>query len=173
MQNKHSTERLTLALLTVDDHEFIRSLVNTSGWIEFIGDRNVHSTDEAIAYINRIRNTPELFYWVVRVKKEDTPIGIISFLKRSYLEHFDIGFAFLPDYNGVGYAYEAAKEILSTVSKDPAYHTILATTIPRNVSSIKLLTKLGLHFEREIDLAQEKLHLYSSAASGTTTETNS
>lgn len=105
MQNNQTTERLTLALLTDSDHEFVRELVNSSGWLEFIGDRNVHSTADALAYINRILNTQDLFYWVVRLKDGNTPIGIISFLKRSYLEHFDLGFAMLPSFNGVGHIY--------------------------------------------------------------------
>ena len=111
MQNRISTERLRLQLLTLEDYDFIEQLVNTNGWIEFIGDRNVHSKEDAVAYINKIINTENLFYWVVRIKGSNTPIGIISFLKRAYLEHFDIGFAFLPEYNGNGYAHEAAKKV--------------------------------------------------------------
>ncbi len=163
MQNRINTKRLHLDLLTLEDHDFILSLVNSKGWIKFIGDRNVHSKDEAIAYISKIRNTQNLFYWVVSMKEENTPVGIISFLKRSYLDHFDIGFAFLPEFTGYGYAYEAANEVLLMVSKYPAYDPVLATTIPQNVNSIKLLNKLGLHFEKEIEVENERLHIYSNA----------
>jgi len=165
MQNRISTERLCLQLLTLDDHDFILRLLNTNGWIEFIGDRGVHSKDDAITYINKIIGTENLFYWIVRIKDDNTPIGIISFLKRAYLEHFDIGFAFLPAYNGNGYAYEASKEVLAIVSKNPGYSPVLATTIPQNINSIKLLTKLGLHFEKEIEVEGEKLHIYKSVIS--------
>ena len=162
MQNKIITERLNLNLLTLDDCDFVKKLVNTDGWIEFIGDRYVHTNDDAIAYINKILNTENLFYWVVRLKDNNTPVGIISFIKRSYLQNFDIGFAFLPEYFGNGYAYEAAKEVLSLVSKTAAYYPVLATTIPGNTNSIKLLTKLGLHFEKEMEVEDEILHIYSN-----------
>ena len=162
MQNNLSTERLSLAILTLDDHEFISRLVNSKGWIEFIGDRNVHSKEDAIAYINKILGTENLFYWVVRQKTTGIPIGIISFLKRAYLDHFDIGFAFLPEYFGNGYALEAAKEVLSVVSLNPIYNPILATTIPDNTKSIKLLNKLGLHFQKEIEVGNERLHVYTT-----------
>lgn len=162
MQNKIFTERLNLNLLSLEDHDFIIAILNSPGWIEFIGDRNVHSKDDAIAYIYKILNTQNLFYWVVSIKESNTPIGIISFLKRNYLEHFDIGFAFLPQFNGNGYAYEAAKEILSVVSKNSDYHPVLATTLPKNISSIKLLTKLGLRFEKEIEVENEVLHIYTN-----------
>lgn len=162
MQNTITTKRLTLNVLTIDDYEFVMAILNTKGWIEFIGDRNVHSKDEAIAYIQRIHATQNLIYWVVRLADTNTPVGIISFIKRKYLDHFDIGFAFLPEFNGHGYAYEAAKEVLSIAGKYPEYATILATTIPHNLQSIKLLTKLGLHFEKEIEVDNEKLHVYSN-----------
>jgi ribosomal-protein-alanine N-acetyltransferase len=163
MQNTITTERLSLNLLTLDDCDFILKLVNSNGWIEFIGDRNVHSNEDAIAYITKILNTQNVFYWVVKTKDKYIPIGIISFLKRSYFENFDIGFAFLSEYNGNGYAHEAAKEILSMVSKVPGYYPVLATTVPQNVNSIKLLTKLGLHFEKEIEVENQLLLIYSNS----------
>jgi ribosomal-protein-alanine N-acetyltransferase len=163
MQNHLSTNRLFLDILTLEDYEFIIQLLNTKGWIEFIGDRNVHSKDEAIAYINKILDSPTIYYWVVRIKTGNLPAGIVSFLKRDYLENFDIGFAFLPEFTGKGYAYEAVKEVLSMLSTDPEYTPILATTIPGNVNSIRLLIKLGLHFEKELEVGKEKLHIYTNA----------
>jgi len=164
MQTIITSSRLTLNIVTTADHDFIMALVNTKGWLDFIGDRNVHSKDDAIAYIEKINNNPDVTYWVVRVTDNNIPVGLISFIKRKYLDHFDIGFAFLPEYNGQGYAYEAAKEVLSIAGNNPKYATILATTIPGNAKSIKLLTKLGLHFDREIEVDNEQLYVYSNAA---------
>jgi [ribosomal protein S5]-alanine N-acetyltransferase len=165
MLTKLTTKRLSLNALTVEDGDFIQELVNTKGWLQFIGDRNIHSKEDAINYINKINATRNFYYWVVRITDTIEPIGIISFIKRSYLEHFDIGFAFLPQYNSKGYAYEAAKEILSMVKSKHEHSIVLATTVPDNLSSIKLLTKLGLHFDKEIEVGSEKLHVYSNAKS--------
>ncbi|MEP6682532.1 MAG: GNAT family N-acetyltransferase [Parafilimonas sp.] len=165
MQNNISTNRLLLNLLTKEDHEFILQLLNSQGWIKFIGDRNVHSKEEAVAYINKILASENLFYWIVRIQGENLPVGIISFIKRSYLDYFDIGFAFLPEYNGYGYAYEAAQKILFIMSGQLNHHPILATTKPGNTKSIKLLNKLGLHFKKELNLESEMIHIYSNAAS--------
>lgn len=164
MQNHISTERLLLDLLTLEDHEFIMQLVNSKGWIQFIGDRNVHTKEDAIAYTGKIMGMANLFYWVVRTKDGHTPIGIISFLKRTYLDHFDIGFAFLPEFSGRGYAYEAAKEVFDTAMQHPEHQIILATTIPGNTHSIKLLNKLGMHFEKELEVGNDTLHVYSNHA---------
>lgn len=149
-------------LLSVQDDAFILKLVNTPGWLTFIGDRNIHSAEDAIAYINKINNTPNFIYWTVRLKPSKQPIGVITYLKRSYLSHFDIGFAFLPEHCFQGYAYEAAKEVLSMVKQVPEHRVVLATTIPGNINSVKLLTKLGFHFKVEIEEGGNTLHVYSS-----------
>lgn len=153
------TTRLALRELTTNDAAFILELVNTPGWLQFIGDRNVKNMEDALAYINKILSRHGITYWVVTLK-DGTPAGIITFIKRDYLPHHDIGFAFLPRYQGTGYALEAAAAVLKSVS---AAHTrILATTIPGNASSIRLLTKLGLAFEKEITVEGEKLLVYGT-----------
>jgi RimJ/RimL family protein N-acetyltransferase len=166
MQKYITTDRLLLRFIAMEDTEFIISLVNTEGWLTFIGDRNVHTQSEARAYIEKLLNTEDLFYWVVSLKEHNIPIGIVSFLKRAYLEHFDIGFALLPDFYGHGYAYEATREVLSMVSKNPIYRTVLATVLPHNTKSINLLKKLGLHFDKEINYENSKLHVYTTNQMG-------
>ena len=89
-------------------------------------------------------------------------IGVISFIKRDYLPHHDIGFAVLPQFANNGYAYEAVKAVLLNVIMHNKHTHILATTIPENTSSIKLLKKIGLSFEKEIAIQAEKLHVYSA-----------
>lgn len=163
MKKHFLTDRLHIDILTPADHEFILQLLNSKGWLEFIGDRNVHSKEDAVAYITKILNTENVFYWVVKIKQGNIPIGIITFLKRDYLENFDIGFAFLPNYGGMGYAYESANEILSLVNTVPGYNPVYATTIPGNVKSINLLNKLGLYFEKEMEVGDKMLHIYSSS----------
>lgn len=162
IQNTILTDRLILQKINLNDCDFIISLLNSKGWIENIGDRNIHSGDDAIIYINKILATENFIYWVVRIKDENTPVGMISFMKRSYLDNFDIGFAFLPSYLNKGYAYEASKAVLVIVSELPEYNIVLATTKPSNNNSIRLLTKLCFRFEKEIEIENRKLHVYTT-----------
>jgi ribosomal-protein-alanine N-acetyltransferase len=162
IQYRLASDRLKLEILTVDDYEFLQNLVNTKGWIENIGDRKIHSKKEAIAYINKILATENFYYWVVRTKDANRPIGIISIIKRSYLEYFDIGFAFLPDVANKGYALEAAKAVLLMVSGLPEFKVVLATTLHSNDSSIKLLTKLGFRFQKENEVENSNLYIYTN-----------
>ncbi|MEK6783305.1 MAG: GNAT family N-acetyltransferase [Bacteroidota bacterium] len=98
MQNNYLTNRLLLTELNPDDQEIILELLNTPEWIKFIGDRNVKTKEDAREYIQKIIDNPKANYWVVRLRHLQVPIGIITFIKRDYLEHYDIGFAFFSKY---------------------------------------------------------------------------
>ena len=162
MENNYTTERLLLSKLCFDDYEFINQLVNTQEWIEFIGDRNIITEEDAKNYVQKIIDNPNVIYWVVKLKTENTRIKIITFIKRDYLEHNDIGFAFLPKYAKKGYAYEATIEVLKDAITNKNHNRILATTIKENINSIKLLEKLGLSFKNEIEVGKDLLQIYST-----------
>lgn len=161
MKISYKTTRLLLRELTTADAAFILELVNTDGWIQFIGDRNVKSPEDAGNYIQKILGNPDVKYRVVTLQDTETAIGLITFIKRNYLDHPDIGFAFLPAYGKQGYAYEAASEVLNDLLEQADHTTILATTIPENSASIRLLKKLGLSFSGEINNEGLLLHLYA------------
>jgi RimJ/RimL family protein N-acetyltransferase len=161
MKKNYTTQRLILQSLSEEDADFVNALVNTEGWIKFIGDRNVKSTDDAKAYIQKILVNQNINYWVVKLQDNNTPIGVVTFIKREYLDHPDIGFAFLPEYAKKGYAFEAATVVLGDSMDDPIHPYILATTIKENEKSISLLEKLGLRYLKEIENENEKLLVYS------------
>ena len=158
------TERLLIQPLTQNDNHFIFELVNTQGWLKFIGNRNIVTNEDAIAYIERILANESISYWVVKLKEQNKPIGIITFIKRDYLLHYDIGFAFLPTATKKGFAYEATMAVLANLIKEESLQHILATTVPENISSIKLLNKIGFEFCETIEIKNEKLNVYSILA---------
>jgi [ribosomal protein S5]-alanine N-acetyltransferase len=154
------TERLVIRQLRIEDSLFIFRLVNSEGWLANIGDRNVPSERAAVVYINNILANPNIIYWVIESQDGQTPMGIVTLLKRDYLEHWDLGFAFLPDFNGQGYAFEASNAILTLLSARK-YDKVMAITIPENQSSVRLLLKLGFIYEKELSRGNESLSLYS------------
>jgi len=159
MQQTYTTTRLTLARLTETDTAFIAELVNTPTWIQNIGERNVKTKEAARYYVEQLLNNSSVCYWVVRLAT--VPIGVITLIKRTYLEHQDIGFAFLPAYTKQGYAQEATLTVLDDLLNDTIPVTLLATTSITNKSSIQLLQKLGFAFQREIQVGNEVLQLYA------------
>jgi [ribosomal protein S5]-alanine N-acetyltransferase len=138
MQTNYTTSRLHLVALTLQDADFIFELVNTPEWIKFIGQRNVYTVDQATAYIQKIVNNDTILYWVVKIKNTTTSAGIVTLMKRDYLDYWDIGFAFLPKHTGKGYAYEAADVVLKDILSSSALEQVLALTLKANDHSITL-----------------------------------
>jgi len=164
MISSFTTNRLTLDPLDMGDADFILELLNSTGFITFIGDRQVRTIEAAMGYIEKIITNPDIDYWIVKLKDEVVPVGIITCIKRVYLDHPDIGFAFLPGFNKMGYAFEAAHVVLIGLLYDYGHKSILATTALNNVRSMKLLEKLGLKLQKRIKVEGEELILYQISA---------
>lgn len=157
------TDRLFIQKLSPDDAVFILKLLNTAAWLKFIGDRNVRSEEDAKNFIingpmKSYQDTGFGFYKTV-LKEDNTIIGICGLVKRSTLEHPDVGFAFLEDYEGKGYAYESASAVLELAKNIFGIKTIAAITTTNNNRSIALLKKLGLTFQRMVRLPNDQVEL--------------
>jgi RimJ/RimL family protein N-acetyltransferase len=93
--------------------------------------------------------------YLVAIKGGGPPIGICGLIKRDSLEDVDIGFAFLPEYWGRGYAYEAASAVMAYGGSVLGLKRIVAITSVDNDSSARLLEKLGLRFEAMVKLSND------------------
>lgn len=155
------TDRLIIRPIKVEDGDFIYQLVNSIGWLKFIGDRNVRNSNDAEKYIQKILENTSYFYSVFEIYETKQPIGIVTFLNRDSQEFPDIGFALLPQFEKKGYTYEACKKYLDEIIKLNLYRKILGITVLENENSIKLLQRLGLKFESNFTEESEILSLYS------------
>ena len=161
------TPRLRLRTFTTNDTDFIIELVNSPGWIQFIGDRNIRTTEQARAYLENgpIKSYHQNGYGLCLVerKNDNTPIGMCGILKRDTLENPDIGFAFLPLFNGQGYAFEIANATLQHAKIELKISVVSAITMTENAKSIRLLEKLGFKFLKTITSPEnEQLLLYEN-----------
>lgn len=164
--NTYETERLILRPTNIDDAALVLEMLNMPKWIEYIGDRNVHSIEEAQAYIEE-RMLPQLkklgFGNYTMIRKEDlVKLGTCGLYDREGLEGVDIGFALLTIYEKQGYAYEAASRVKQAGIEDFGITKISGITIQANTASQKLLEKLGLKFIKTMFLPDdpEELMLY-------------
>ncbi len=153
------TERLLLRDMQLDDAPFILKLLNTEGWLKYIGDRNVTSLQAAETYLKEKvmagRSDRALGMLLVETKGEGEAIGICGLVERKGLDAPDIGFAFLPEHMGKGYAYESARQVLRLANTVKGFKKVQAITIKENLSSIRLLQKLGLEFKRTIRIPND------------------
>jgi RimJ/RimL family protein N-acetyltransferase len=154
-----TTGRLLIRQFVIDDAEFIVELLNQPSFIRFIGDKKVRTVDDGRSYIT---TGPIDSYQrhgfglcLVELNGRKVPIGMCGVLKRESLPDPDLGFAFLPEYWGKGYAFEAASAALDQARNVFRLARILAITNPDNDASIKLLAKLGFQFERVMKLSSD------------------
>ena len=157
------TERLILRKFTLDDASFMLELLNTPAWLRFIGDRNVRTLEEAEQYLldGNIRSYQEygFGFYVVVVKETNQFIGTCGIKKREGLDDIDIGFGFLPQFMGKGYGYEAASATLNYALNDLKIKRIVAIVDPENTASISLIKKIGLVFEKMVQLSPKDIEL--------------
>lgn len=162
------TERLKLREFTLNDTQFIIKLLNSDGWLRFIGDESVRTDDQARSYLI---NGPLKSYRkngfglsLVEEKDDNSAIGMCGIIKRDNLVNPDIGFALLPEFIGKGYAFEIAKETLIYSKEKLKISKIYGITTEDNEKSIILLNKIGLNFIQKFNFPndEEELLLYSS-----------
>jgi ribosomal-protein-alanine N-acetyltransferase len=161
------TQRLVLRRFTLEDATFALELVNDPAWLEHIGDRNVRNLEDARAYLEK--GTLAMYermgfgMYVVALRNTEEPIGSCGLVKRDGLDDVDIGYAFLPQFRGCGFALESAAAVLEHGKRDLGLKRIVAIVAPGNLRSIKVLEGIGLQFERMMTLPgdDEEICLYA------------
>jgi RimJ/RimL family protein N-acetyltransferase len=91
------------------------------------------------------------------IRREDlVRIGTCGLFVRDGLHGVDLGFALLSEYEGKGYAYEAASRIKKAAFEDFHLPELLAIVLPDNNASLKLLHKLGFQLSGTTKLPGDK-----------------
>jgi ribosomal-protein-alanine N-acetyltransferase len=163
------TDRLRLRRLSSDDAEFILRLLNEPSFIQNIGDRGVRTIEDARAYILQgpVASYEKFGFGLLLVEQKESgrPIGMCGLLKRDVLEHVDIGYALLPEFWSRGYAFESASAVMSYAKEKLGAKQVLAVVNADNQSSIRLLEKMGFHYEKMVRLTEDasEIKLFSTA----------
>lgn len=160
-----TTQRLLLRTITLDDASFLITLLNSPGWIAYIGDRGVRDLEQAKTYIQE-RFFPSyenngFGFWVMESLEDGLPIGICGLVKRPNLVRPDLGFAILPAYARQGYTQEASLAVLELAVQQYQLPQVDAIVLPTNHASIGLLQQLGFVLKDHIEEEGDTLELYS------------
>ncbi len=164
------TDRLILREMNADDAAFVRDLLNVPEFIKYVGDRGVRTIDDAVKYVNDrfvVHYAEHGFgLWLVEQKVTGEKLGICGFVKRDNLDDADVGFGFLPQYWSKGYAYESASAVMGHGRDMLGFTRIIGLTSADNISSIKLLEKIGLKYERMVQMPEDdkEIQLFASDA---------
>lgn len=150
------TERLQLREFTLSDAPYMQRQLNEPSFIENIADRGVRTLEQAEAYLQNGAMTSYqnsgFGFWAVIEKSSKQIIGMCGLVKRDNLPHPDLGYAFLPEYFGHGYACEATQACIQVAKIQFQLPQLLAIVNTENMPSRKLLDKLGFQFQKMIAL---------------------
>lgn len=148
---KLETERLILRPINIEDKAEIfnyRSDVETNkyqGWIP----KTYSDVDIFIGKLANVFNEPETWFQFVIIEKHTQKIvgdlGV-HFLDKENKQS-EIGCTLSKDFQNRGYAFEAVKSVIYYLFNNLNKHRITASIDPDNVSSRKLVEKLGFRME--------------------------
>jgi RimJ/RimL family protein N-acetyltransferase len=146
------TTNLILRPFTLDDAEAWLPLISLPEIIRYTGDTPTSSVEEAREIL---RSRPLRDYAVhgfgrmaVIEKASGRLVGFSGLKYVAELDEVDIGYRFLPDCWGKGYATESARAVMEQDARLHGIRRIVGTVHPDNPASGRVLEKLGLRFER-------------------------
>jgi [ribosomal protein S5]-alanine N-acetyltransferase len=152
------TARLRLREMTRDDAVFLHEIMNEPEFIANVADRGIRSPAEAERWMAE-KILPSYAqhgfgFYVVELQETGEAVGFCGFVKRESLDDVEIGYAMLRRHSGKGYTYEAAAAVFAYGRETLRLPRIIAVTSSSNAVSIHLLKKLGLRFERMVQLPE-------------------
>jgi ribosomal-protein-alanine N-acetyltransferase len=150
-----STDRLILDELRAEDAEPLYRHFENKDVIEYYDLEAFTSLDQAIALIQLFKKRFDKalgIRWTIRLKNNSKLIGTCGFNSwNSKMKSTIIGYDISRDAWGNGYATEASREIIklgfSGALPCGAINRIQGDTVPGNVASEAVLTKLGFKEE--------------------------
>lgn len=164
----YETERLIIRPVSLEDKDLIFELYTSPKFIQFIGDRGIKTVEDAENYI-KSRFLPQLERldygnYVLITKDGHKKVGSVGIFEREGLDVVDIGYSLLEEFEGKGYAYEGAQKVKSIGMDEFGLSKISAIISKDNLSSQKLIEKLGLKFKKNVTLPgeTEELNYYET-----------
>lgn len=162
------TERLEIRPFTLQDAEAYWPLVSDPAVLRYTGEAPVNSIDAVRELLTSrpLRDYDMHGYGRMACIEKSTG-RLVGFCGLKYLEDLqetDIGYRFLPDCWGKGYATESAQIIMQDGARALGLGRIIGLVEPENIGSVRVLEKLGLAFESKVMLADhpDELWLYAT-----------
>lgn len=142
------TARLRLRPFTEEDAAFVLALVNDAAWLAYIGDKAVHTLDDARRYL---MEGPIAMYaslgiglCAMELKEADPrPVGMCGLLVREGSPDVELGYALLPEARGLGLVREAALAWVDYGDRQLKLREMHAYTHADNGASHAVLEELG------------------------------
>lgn len=143
------TERQILRELVPDDAEALFALSADPAVLRYTGDVPFGSVDDARRFLAGYDpyRREGMGRWAAIEIATQALIGWCG-LRRQADGEVDLGYRYRRSAWGYGFASEASRSCLAVAFGPLALSTVIARAHPENAASIRVMTKLGFHFER-------------------------
>jgi len=146
-----TTERLRLRRLTHDDADQIVALMGDPEVLRYLKDPPRDTREKAIEFIdwlNGFFETKEAVPWAVTPRDDDKLIGLCNWHAWNREDrHVDIGYHFLRELWGRGYATEVSHAMIQWCFDNLDVHRIQADCTDGNIASETVMRKCGFKYE--------------------------
>ncbi|HEY1030653.1 MAG TPA: GNAT family N-acetyltransferase [Flavipsychrobacter sp.] len=157
------TNRLLLRDLEPADAEGIFRMDSNADVHRYIGNRPLQHKDEAIRVVEIIRKQYVDYgigRWAVIEKETGDFTGWgglkwMDFEANGHIHYYDVGYRFMPQYWGKGYATEVATAAVAYGLNTLKTNKINGMAHVDNIASRKVLEKIGLQFSGLFDYEDE------------------
>ncbi len=148
------TERLRLRILRIEDLPDLMSIVGDSEVMRYIGvEGGVALTREealdALTSMIAFWNLRGFGRWAVRDKSSDIMVGLCGL--RLLEDTPELFYAFAKNFWGRGLATESARACLRYGFEELNFNRIIAASRHANAASIRVLQKIGMRYEKDIN----------------------
>ena len=149
LASPHPTERTRLRPFTKDDKLLIRNLCADPRVMRFFPSPLDEAASDALLEKILAHQTRYGFsLWAVEERSTAIFMGFTGLLHVSFSAPFtpcvEIGWRFLPEYWGTGYALEAARSVMGCAFKVLELPEVVAFTTESNLPSQGLMRRLGM-----------------------------
>src|SRR5262245_40553012 len=144
------TDRLIVRHWVPDDWKRLRPLATDPRVLKYIGDGQPWSDERLQQFVNggieqaKIRGW---LLWPLIYRPNEELIGFAGF-NSTFEPEVEIGWWLLPDYWGKGWATEGGRAWLDYGFRKFEVPRVISVAQPANAASIRVMEKLGMHFER-------------------------
>ncbi len=140
------TSRCFLRELTVDDAENFYLLNLDFEVVKYTGDVSFSSIAEAKSFLENYNQYKKFGYgrWAVIEKTTNDFLGWCGLKYLPDLDETDLGYRFFKKYWNQGYATETARACIDYGFTELHLSKIIGRSMKANISSIKVLEKIGL-----------------------------
>ncbi len=146
------TERLITKRLSKDDFDNIYKLLSNSDVMQFIGEGKPQNKKKALETFNLMYQHQQKHGFTLCPTYEKGSDALIGFAGLVHVEldnsnpDIEVGYWFLPEFWGKGYATEVTNAIISWAFENLSNDRIFGFIFPDNIRSQNVLEKAGLRY---------------------------